>query len=164
MGPSTVDTVEPASPEPANPVRPTACRPVGCDRFLGGGRQPPRLRCHSLHSAWQLQLGVWGGHAGRGGGGLAIGRLVVDLGVGGVALDCLHPFEGAALAGVGLAGGHQLAILGLDPEAVPLIAVPNYHEPSRHRMLLVVLVMSSLIADGIPPPAASLAEPVLRVA
>src|SRR5215213_3131582 len=35
MGPSTVDTGEPASPEPANPVRPTACRPVGCDRFLG---------------------------------------------------------------------------------------------------------------------------------
>src|SRR4029450_6037167 len=50
--------------------------------------------------------------------------LVVDLGVGGVALDCLHPFEGAALAGVGLAGGHQLAILGLDPEAVAVVAVP----------------------------------------
>jgi hypothetical protein len=44
--------------------------------------------------------------------------LVVDLGVGGVALDRLHPFAGAGLAGVGLAGGQQLAILGLDPIAV----------------------------------------------
>ena len=50
------------------------------------------------------------------------------------------PFEGAALAGVGLAGGHQLAILGLDPEAVAVVAVADYHEPSGHRTLLVVLV------------------------
>src|SRR5215207_5675561 len=53
--------------------------------------------------AWCRQesagLGFWGGHAGRGRGGLVIARLVVDLGVGGVALDCLHPFEGAAFSG-----------------------------------------------------------------